>query len=82
MNTTAPMMSISNLTKGGIYKFYVVSRNDQGTSLPSSILTLNVSKEAWNGVAVQGRNKPEEEYDNDFLKNNLYIWHLNLKEEE
>ena len=46
---------MSNLTVGGIYKFYVVSRNENGTSLPSSILTLNMSKAAWNGIEIQGK---------------------------
>ena len=54
MNSTAPIIKINNLTVGGIYKFYVVSRNENGTSLPSSILTLNVSESAWNGVTVKG----------------------------
>ena len=55
LNSTAPIIKVSNLTVGGIYKFYVVSRNENGTSLPSSILTLNMSKAAWNGITIQGK---------------------------
>ena len=34
--------------------FFVVARNAAGTSLPSSIITLNVSKEAWSGDHANG----------------------------
>ena len=54
LNTTAPIIKISSLEVGGVYKFYVVARNENGTSLPSAILTLNMSQQAWNGVTIKG----------------------------
>ena len=48
------MIKINDLTKGEIYSFFVVSRNENGTSLPSSVLTLNISEAAWNGVNIKG----------------------------
>ena len=48
------MIKINDLTKGEVYSFFVVSRNENGTSLPSSVLTLNVSEAAWNGVNIKG----------------------------
>jgi len=49
INTKEPLVKIEGLETGKIYRFFVISRNDQGTSLPSSIVTLNVSSDAWNG---------------------------------
>ena len=54
LNSTAPVIKINDLAKGEIYSFFVVSRNENGTSLPSSVLTLNISESAWNGVNIQG----------------------------
>lgn len=32
----------------------MVARNQFGTSLPSSVVTVNVSKDAWDGQSVSG----------------------------
>jgi hypothetical protein len=51
-------VKIPNLETGKKYRFFVVSRNEKGTSLPSSIVTLNVSSEGWTGTPVQGSSSP------------------------
>ena len=51
-------MKIPNLETGKKYKFFVVSRNEKGTSLPSSIITLNVSAEGWSGKPIEGSSSP------------------------
>eukprot|EP00090_Calanus_glacialis_P031499 TRINITY_DN5209_c0_g1_i1.p1 TRINITY_DN5209_c0_g1~~TRINITY_DN5209_c0_g1_i1.p1 ORF type:complete len:1460 (-),score=250.05 TRINITY_DN5209_c0_g1_i1:454-4833(-) len=58
INTTVPIVKIPNLETGKKYRFFVVSRNEKGTSLPSSIVTLNVSSEGWTGTPVQGSSSP------------------------
>lgn len=58
INTTVPIVKIPNLEVGKKYRFFVVSRNDKGTSLPSSIVTLNVSAEAWSGKPIEGSSSP------------------------
>ncbi|XP_068081772.1 Ig-like and fibronectin type-III domain-containing protein 2 [Anabrus simplex] len=44
INVTNTMAEISDLETGSLYNFFVVSRNSHGTSLPSSILMINVTK--------------------------------------
>ena len=56
--TAVPLVKIDNLEVGKIYRFFVVSHNDKGTSLPSSLVTLNVSSLAWNGSHIQGATSP------------------------
>jgi len=58
INTEVPLVKIDGLDTGKIYRFFVVSRNAKGTSLPSSIVTLNVSSDAWDGKQVQGATSP------------------------
>jgi hypothetical protein len=36
-------VEISNLETGAMYNFFVVSRNMHGTSLPSSVLMINIT---------------------------------------
>merc|ERR1719228_81789 len=58
INTTVPIVKIPDLQTGKKYKFFVVSRNQKGTSLPSSIVNLNVSSEAWSGSSIKGASSP------------------------
>lgn len=44
MNVTSTMATVTGLDTGSIYKFFVVSYNENGTSLPSSILMINITK--------------------------------------
>lgn len=53
MNTTAPVAVIESLEKGALYNFLVISANEYGTSLPSSILTINATK-TKEKVAIAG----------------------------
>jgi len=58
INTTVPIVKIQELQTGKKYRFFVVSRNEKGTSLPSSIVTVNVSAKAWNGTSISGSTSP------------------------
>ena len=58
VNTNQPMVKVDGLVTGRLYSFYVVSRNDKGTSLPSSLLTVNISLAAWTGQAVGATSPP------------------------
>ena len=42
-------MKVTDLETKYKYTFYVVSRNQYGTSLPTSILKVNISSRAWAG---------------------------------
>ena len=53
-----PMVKVDNLTNNMIYSFFVVAKNSHGSSLPSSILTLNISLAAWNGATVGATSPP------------------------
>lgn len=44
MNVSIPTAIITGLEKGGRYNIFVVARNKHGTSLPSSILMITISK--------------------------------------
>jgi len=54
INTKMPFVKVDGLETGKLYRFFVVSRNDMGTSLPSSIVTLNVSSAAYNTNQMSG----------------------------
>ena len=43
---------------GSLYRFFVVSHNQKGSSLPSSIIKLNVSAAAWQGIPISGASSP------------------------
>ena len=53
--TEGTSVTIGGLSKDSKYQFFVVARNSAGTSLPSSVLSMNVSKLAWNGENIKGR---------------------------
>lgn len=54
LNTSVPVIKISGLEVARKHSFFVVSRNLAGTSLPSSIITLNTSALAWTGEHQNG----------------------------
>jgi hypothetical protein len=58
VNTTVPIVKISGLEVGSLYRFFVVSHNQKGSSLPSSIIKLNVSAAAWQGIPISGASSP------------------------
>lgn len=58
MNTTVPIVKITSLQTNQSYRFFVVSRNAAGTSLPSSIVTLNITASSWTGKPVPGAASP------------------------
>lgn len=45
LNVTKPQAIIKDLKSKQLYNFFVLATNDHGTSLPSSIVTVNVTKE-------------------------------------
>lgn len=58
VNTTSIISSIKDLETNMFYTFYVVARNSYGTSLPTSILKVNVSAVAWTGGSIKGAASP------------------------
>jgi len=44
VNVSDTVAIIAGLTTNKLYKFFVLAANDHGTSLPSSIITLNVTQ--------------------------------------
>ena len=58
VNTTVPIVKITGLQTNQTYRFFVVSRNAAGTSLPSSIVTLNITASGWTGKPVPGAASP------------------------
>ena len=58
INSTQPRATLENLEAGQFYRFFVVARNNIGTSLPSSLVRLNVSTAAWDGKDVKGTSSP------------------------
>lgn len=45
LNVTMPQAVITKLNSKQLYNFFVLAANDHGTSLPSSIITINITKE-------------------------------------
>ena len=52
-NVSTPFAHVTDLTADTLHQFFVVSRNLEGTSLPSSVITVNTSAEEWNGKKVR-----------------------------
>lgn len=44
MNTTSTTATITGLEENHMYHIFVVTRNEYGTSLPSSIIVINLVK--------------------------------------
>ena len=57
-NTSQAFVKIPRLEVEKVYQFFVVARNSAGSSLPSSLVTVNVSRAAWEGVEVKGAPSP------------------------
>lgn len=45
LNATKTEAIVANLTSKKLYKFFVLASNEYGTSLPSSIVTVNVTSQ-------------------------------------
>lgn len=45
LHVIQPQAVINNLKSKQLYNFFVLAANDHGTSLPSSIITINITKE-------------------------------------
>lgn len=54
VNTTNTTLTLTNLEEGRLYKIFVVSHNEHGTSLPSSILMINVTKMDLDSKGIKG----------------------------
>ena len=57
-NTSQAFVKIPRLEVQKVYQFFVVAKNSAGTSLPSSLVSVNVSRAAWEGVQVKGSPSP------------------------
>ena len=53
--TKGSSVTITGLEKNTKYQFFAISRNEFGTSLPSSLINVNVSRTAWDGQKVEGK---------------------------
>eukprot|EP00102_Acyrthosiphon_pisum_P023276 XP_016660486.1 PREDICTED: Ig-like and fibronectin type-III domain-containing protein 2 [Acyrthosiphon pisum] len=58
MEVTENSVVLMKLETGKLYKVFVVSKNIHGTSLPSSILLLNITETDLNGKGVVGVTSP------------------------
>jgi hypothetical protein len=52
------MFTVSGLKTDTKYRFFVIARNVFGTSLPSSVVTVNVSSAAWDGARCRFYSSP------------------------
>ena len=58
---TTRLLTIKGLTPNTDHQFFVVARNQYGTSLPTSLITVNTSRVGWNGQRVDGLPSPPHE---------------------
>ncbi|ODM96583.1 Ig-like and fibronectin type-III domain-containing protein C25G4.10 [Orchesella cincta] len=54
LNTTDTSIEVTGLTKGQVYRFFVVAINAHGSSIPSSVILVNVTRESYNGTKIPG----------------------------
>lgn len=54
MNLTDTVATVPNLQTGNMYNFFVITMNEAGTSLPSAILTINVTEEHEDDKGLTG----------------------------
>ena len=47
MNSTVPRAVVTGLETGSLYRFFVVSRNDKGTSLPSALVKVCILNQIY-----------------------------------
>ncbi|XP_064105777.1 Ig-like and fibronectin type-III domain-containing protein 1 isoform X2 [Macrobrachium nipponense] len=57
-NLTDTVAEVKDLKKGSLYNFFVVAINEEGMSLPSSVITVNVTSESANGTSIAGVSSP------------------------
>lgn len=58
VSATSASVIVAGLTKNTLHQFFIVTRNLFGTSLPTSVITLNTSRVAWDGQMVEGKPSP------------------------
>ncbi|XP_063860088.1 Ig-like and fibronectin type-III domain-containing protein 2 isoform X4 [Scylla paramamosain] len=54
MNLTDTVATVPNLKTGNMYNFFVITMNEEGTSLPSAVLTINVTEEHEDDSGLTG----------------------------
>lgn len=67
LNVTEPIAHIHGLKSKQLYNFFVLAANEYGTSLPSSILTVNVTKEGITMLSLCNRTRKRK-------KLNILAW--------
>ena len=67
--TIGSSVTITGLETDTKYQFFAISRNQFGTSLPTSLISVNVSRAAWNGQKVTG--KPSAPHGIELVKGGL-----------
>ena len=58
VNSTEERVEVTGLSVGQFYRFFVIARNEWGTSLPSALVIVNASLDAWEGKEVVGGSSP------------------------
>ncbi|XP_049803084.1 Ig-like and fibronectin type-III domain-containing protein 1 isoform X1 [Schistocerca nitens] len=58
MNVTSTSAKVTGLESGSIYNFFVVSVNEHGTSLPSSVLMINITNTDVGKEGIPGVTSP------------------------
>lgn len=79
MNVTDTSAEITGLEKGSTYKFYVVSQNEHGTSVPSAMVQVKVSSEGeYVSVLKQNLRKATFRIEMQFLKIRLTNYFISV----
>ena len=58
VTSTTDLVTISGLKPNTTHQFFVVARNKEGTSLPTSLVTLVTNETLWTGDLVKGKPSP------------------------
>ncbi|XP_068232541.1 LOW QUALITY PROTEIN: myomesin-3-like, partial [Palaemon carinicauda] len=58
MNLTDTVAEVKDLKKGSLYNFFVVAAIEEGISLPSSVITVNITSDSANGTSIAGVSSP------------------------
>ena len=55
-------------------QFFIVARNSEGTSLPTSLITVNTSSAGWDGKRVEGLPSPPHEIRTSASADAIELW--------
>ena len=55
-------------------QFFIVAQNSEGTSLPTSLITVNTSSAGWDGKRVEGLPSPPHEIRTSASADAIELW--------